>query len=252
MIDPWIAILLPFMLLLTRISAMFNVFPVFSWASIPLRVRVTMTLAVTFFFAAILPVPEVAKGHVHWLAALVLMGGEALVGGAIGLAVGILFTAVQQGGMLTSRSMGFAMANIVDPVTGQQARVIDLVFQMIFLLLFLATDGHHMLLQIGHISFEMFPVGEMPEIEMLVDGLIRASSAMLDYALRLAAPVLAGFLVLSVVLGVLARIAPEMNILMIGFPLRIALGLSLAAAVASTLDEFVMQLTQWVRLNLFL
>jgi flagellar biosynthetic protein FliR len=148
--------------------------------------------------------------------------------------------------------MGFAMARIIDPITGQQGRVIDLIFQMIFLLLFLATDGHHMLLQIAHISFDMFPVGEMPDVAMLVDGLVRASTTMLRYALRLAAPVLAGFLLLSVVLGVLARIAPEMNILMIGFPLRIALGLSLAAAIASTMDEFVMELTRWVQLNLFL
>jgi flagellar biosynthetic protein FliR len=239
------------MLLLTRISAMFNVFPVFSWASIPVRVRVVMTLAVTVFFATILPVPDAAKGHVHWMDAMVLMGGEAVIGGAIGLSVGIFFTAVQQGGVLASRSMGFAMARIVDPITGQEGKVLDMIFQVIFLLLFLATDGHHLLLQIADISFETFPVGEMPDLGLLVSGLIRASSAMLQYALRLAAPVLAGFLLLSVVLGVLARIAPEMNILMIGFPLRIALGLSLAAALASTLDEFVMELTQWVRLSMF-
>jgi flagellar biosynthesis protein FliR len=248
MTDAWIAALLPFLLVLVRVSAMFVVFPVFSWAAIPVRVRAAVALSITIFFAVILPVPQAARGHVHWVEAVLLMARELITGAGIGLTVGIFYQAVQQGGLLASRQMGFAMAQIVDPMTGQQGRVIDMIFQICFLLLFLITDGHHLLIRLMYLSYKTFPVGELPQLGLLVEGLVQASSAMLVYALRLASPVLAGFFVLSVVLGVLARIAPEMNILMIGFPLRVTLGLMLAAATAGVLDEFVAELTEWVTL----
>ncbi len=244
-------ILLPVMLLLGRTTAMMSVLPVFSWTALPMRVRAAMALTFTLFLGTVLPAPALAPGSTHWLAATLLLTREIALGLALGLAVGLVFLAVQQGGILASRQMGFAAAQIMDPTSGQEGRIVGMIFQMCFVLLFLMTGGHRMLLEVVYVSFEVFPLGGAFEPGLLAWGVLQASSAMLTFAVRLAMPLLAGFLILSVVLGVLARIAPEMNVLMISFPLRVSLGFFLASSTVPYLKVFNEEFAQWVRQFLF-
>ncbi len=239
-------ILLPFMLLLGRITAMVAVLPMFSWRSLPMRVRAAIALVLTFFFASIMPAPDPAVRNVHWMTGAVLMGGEVLCGLALGLAIALIFSAVQQGGIIASRQMGFAMARVIDPVSGQEGQVIGTLFQICFWLLLLVTGGHHLMIRIMHVSFEAFPIGQLPDLAGLTTGLVKASSVMLMYALKIAGPLLASTMLISVVLGVMARIAPEMNILMLGFPLRVGMGLLMAAATIPYFETFTQELTEWI------
>ena len=94
------------------------------------------------------------------------------------------------------------------------------------------------------------PVAGGPDFGALAAGVLAAGSAMLLFALKLAAPVLAGFLILAVVLGVLARVLPEMNILLMSLPLRVAVGLILAMAMLPLLQSFTYEVAEW--LNRFL
>ena len=90
------------------------------------------------------------------------------------------------------------------------------------------------------------PPGATPSIASLAEALVRAGSTMLLFSLKLAAPVLASFLVLGVLLAVLARVLPEMNVLLISFPLRVGLGLFMAAAIMPALHSFAGELAQWI------
>ena len=175
---------------------------------------------------------------------------EILCGAALGMAAALVFNAIEQGGVLIGRQMGFAMASILDPSTGQQTQPFGVYLEVVFTMLFLGAGGHHLLLQLIGRSYQVLPPGGEIDFGVLASGVLTAGSTMLVFALKLAAPVLAGFLILAVVLGVLARVLPEMNILMTSLPLRVLVGLMLAAAMVPLLQSFTEDLAGW--LNRFL
>ena len=237
--------LLGFMMVLTRISAFFIVLPVFGWKSIPVRIKVAITVLVTIFFSMIMP-STIEPREVSLLEAILLLANEATYGLALGLIVYLVFATVKFSGRIIERQMGLAMAQILDPLTGEQAQPLGMLLETIFILLFLSANGHHMFLLIISRSYEAFPAGNIPTIAVLASGIIKAGSTLLMAGLRLSAPILAAFLVLMVALAVLARIVPEMNILFISLPLRVGLGLLMAAIFVPFINGFVAEFADWM------
>ena len=131
------------------------------------------------------------------------------------------------------------MAEILDPLTGERTQPLGNLLEMMFILLFLSANGHHLFLLILSKSYETFPVGSTPTIPILVGGIVQASSTMLMAGLKLAAPMLAAFLLLLVVLAILARMIPEMNILFISLPLRVGMGLLMVVVFLPFISTFV-------------
>lgn len=241
---PWIEILLPPMLVMARVGAFVSVLPIFGWRSLPLRVRATVALVLTGFFAMLVPPPE--AGQVHWAWAGVLIAKESTCGLALGLALRLVFQSVEQGGRFASRQMGFALATVVDPNSGADAQPLSLFFEMTFSLFFVVAGGHHLLIRILAGSYETFPVARGPEIAEMTRGIVQAGSAMLTFALKMAGPLLAASLVMTVVLGILARAVPEMNILLLSFPLRIGTGFLMAILMLPHMNRFVGHLAGWM------
>ncbi len=243
--DLMIEKLLGFVMVLTRISAFFIVLPVFGWKSIPVRIKVAMTVLLTIFFSMITP-SAIEPREVSLLEAILLLVNEATYGLALGLIVYFVFATVKFSGRIIERQMGLAMAEILDPLTGERAQPLGMLLEMIFILLFLSANGHHMFLLIISRSYEAFPAGSIPTTAVLASGIIKAGSTMLVAGLRLSAPILAAFLVLMVALAVLARIVPEMNILFISLPLRVGLGLLMAAIFVPFINGFVAEFADWM------
>ncbi len=237
--------LLGFVMVLTRISVFFLVLPVFGWKSIPVRIKVAMTVLLTIFFSMITPL-AIESRQVSVLEAILLLTNEAIYGLALGLIVYLVFATVKFSGRIIERQMGLAMAQILDPLTGERAQPLGMLLEMIFILLFLSANGHHMFLLIISRSYETFPAGSIPTTAVLASGVIKAGSTLLVAGLRLAAPILAAFLVLMVALAVLARIVPEMNILFISLPLRVGLGLLMAAIFVPFINGFVAEFADWM------
>jgi flagellar biosynthetic protein FliR len=237
--------LLGFVLVLTRISAFFLVLPVFSWQVIPVRIKVALTLLLSMFFYVITPL-RVNPAEVSGPAVFVLLAGEAVYGLALGLIVTLLFSAVQVSGHIIEQQMGLTMAEIVDPLTGQEASPLSSLLETIFILLFLSANGHHLFLLVLSRSYEAFPPGVVPTIDLLTAGVIDTGSAMFIACLRLAAPMLAAFLILMVALALLARLVPEMNILFISMPVQAALGMFLAAVFMPFVSGFVGEMADWM------
>ena len=237
--------LLGFVMVLTRISAFFMVLPVFGWKSIPIRIKVATTVLVTVFFSMITPAPTVT-GSVCALEAGLLITNEAIYGLALALIVTAVFSVIKFSGRIIERQMGLAMAQVLDPLTGERAQPLGMLLEIIFIILFLSANGHHLFLLIISRSYETFPAGTIPTIPVLTEGVIKAGSTMFIASLRLAAPMLAAFLLLMVVLAVLARIVPEMNILFISLPLRVGLGLLMAAIFVPFINSFVAEFADWM------
>ncbi len=233
--------LLGFVMVLTRISAFFLTVPVFGWKVIPVRIKVAMTVLISVFFSFVAPWTINAE-EISPLQAALMMAYEATYGLALGLIVAVLFAPVKLGGRIVERQMGLAMAQVLDPLTGERVQPLGLLLETVFIVMFLSANGHHVFLTAISRSYETFPAGTVPTISVLATGVIKAGSAMLVMGLKIAAPILAAFLLLMVVLAVLARIMPEMNILFISLPLRVGMGLLMMAIfmpfVYSFMSEF--------------
>ena len=234
-----------FVMVLTRISAFFLVLPVFGWKSIPVRIKVAMTILITIFFSTIIPVP-IDSREVSAIESILFLANEATYGLALGLIAAFVFASVKFSGRIIERQMGLAMAQILDPLTGENTQALGALLEMIFILLFLSANGHHLFLLIISKSYEAFPAGSIPTISVLTSGIVKAGSTLLMAGLKLSAPILAAFLVLMVVLAVLARMIPEMNILFISMPLRVGLGLLMVAIFLPFIDTFVPEFADWM------
>ena len=241
--------LLPLLLVFVRMAAFIGFMPLFSWVALPRVSRVGLVLLLTVFFAAHMPRPTVPP-DVDLLTAFILILQEATTGVAIALAARLIYLAVQQGAMMAAQQMGFGDPGIFDPVTGTPSRPLASVFEMIFALLFFGIGGHHLLLAIMFRSFEVFPLAGGVNVPALAGGIAESSSQMLTFALELAAPVLAAFLIIGTLLALTARVMPEMNILLASFPLRVGLGLLMALAIMPSMQVFTEELARWMHRNI--
>jgi len=237
--------LLGFALILTRISAFFVVLPVFGWKTVPVQIKVAATILLSLFFYSIAPLPA-DLGHTSTLTAILLLGGEAMYGLALGLIIALLFSVVQLAGGMIEQQMGMTMSEIVDPLTENETSPFSSLMEMVFVLLFLSANGHHLFLLVLSRSYDAFPSGTMPTVGLLAGGVVHTSTAMFVASLRLAAPMLAAFLVLMVALALLARLVPEMDILFVTMPVRVALGMFLTIVFLPFVNSFVAEMADWM------
>jgi flagellar biosynthesis protein FliR len=236
-------ILTRFALVLTRLSAFFLVLPIFSWRAIPARIKVATLFLLSFFFAIFIPLSS-PMGVPSALQLILWMLNEATYGLALGLITVLLFSVVKCSGRIIERQMGLAMAEILDPLTGDRTQPLGGLLEILFILLFFAANGHHLLLQIILRSYQAFPIGTSPSIGVLTSGVVKAGSAMLVASLKLSAPILAAFIVMLVVLAIFARIVPDMNVLFISMPVRVGLGMIMVIVFIPFLQEFVTEFAE--------
>jgi flagellar biosynthetic protein FliR len=237
--------LLGFALVLTRLSGFFLVLPVFGWKAIPVQVKAAMSILLALFFCTVKPL-AIRSEEISAMTTIILLAGEAIYGLALGLIAALLFSVVQLSGRIAEQQMGMTMSEIVDPLTGEEAGELSSLMDMVFILLFLSANGHHLFLLILSKSYDAFPPGTVPRLDLLIEAVVSTSSIMFVACLRLAAPLLASFLVLMVALALLSRLVPEMDILLISMPARVALGLFLVAAFLPFVGGFVTEMADWM------
>ncbi len=238
-------IILGFVLVLTRVGAFFSVFPLFSWKVIPVRLKVTLALIASFLFAGLVDCPT-APDEVFGMQTVLMMINETIHGLGLGLICSLVFQAVAISARVIEQQMGLTMANVFDPFSGEQAESLSVMSETIFALLFLSIGGHHLLLRVIHKSFARYPLGSVPDLERLTQSLIEAGSTMLLLALQLSGPILAVSLLTLVVLAIMARIAPEANVLFLSFPLRVGMGLLMVGIFFPFMQQFVREFSDWL------
>jgi len=237
--------LLPFLLVLGRVSAFFAVMPIWSAKGIPTRVRAGLALVVAAAFTAVQG-PIMGEIPTQWLELSLLLVREILCGIVLGLAVAIVFAAIRQTSEIIHMQMGLADAEIIDPLTGEEPQPLGMLLEMAVLVLFLLSGGDLLLLKMIERSYEAFPIGHPASASVMAQAVLDAGTIMLVFGLQLAAPMLAAFMMLAVLLAVIARALPEMNVLMESLPLRVGLGLFMAAAMVPLLNTFTQDLGDWL------
>ncbi|MBA4263769.1 MAG: flagellar biosynthetic protein FliR [Comamonadaceae bacterium] len=223
-----------------RILAVFSSAPIFSSRSVPMRTRVGLALIVAVCAQAGLP-PQPLIGLTDPMAFQAVLQ-QVVLGVSIGLAVRIVFASVELAGEMIGLQMGLNFAGFFDPSTNSQTSTVGRFFGNMTMLLFVVLGGHLMLLQVVVASFETFPVGGNAFESINRLRLHELGSVMFRYGLWIALPMIGMLLFINIVLGIVSRIAPQMNAFAIGFPLTLSAGLLGIAFTLPMLDTPVIAL----------
>jgi len=210
---------------LVRVLALFSSAPLLSHRAIPLRIKVALGVAITVVVMPNVPAPPLADALTG--SGIALLAQNVLVGLVIGFTVRIVFAAFELAGELIGLQMGLSFAGFFNPASGSTENAVASFMSLIALLCFLSIDGHLMLVHALAESFRLFPLTGTPSIPLGFDGIVRIAADMFAIALTLALPFIAVLLLINIVLGVLARVAPQLNIFAVGFPLTLLAGMAL-------------------------
>jgi flagellar biosynthetic protein FliR len=223
---PWITTV---MLLTVRIAAVLLLTPVLYAVTMPMMVRALVVVALACIVA--MPFGHAASVAPADPAALtVAMLQEAAVGATLGLGILMAFAGFTVAGRLVDVQVGYGIGQVFDPLTRSRAPVLSAAFGLLAAVFFFIVDGHHALLRGIAYSVERFPVGRGWWGSAAAEPLVRQAGALFALGFALAAPIVLGLLLVEFALGVVSRNLPQMNMLVMGIPVKILVGL-LALAV---------------------
>ncbi|MCX8016909.1 MAG: flagellar biosynthetic protein FliR, partial [Rhodocyclaceae bacterium] len=195
---------------------------VFNNAAQPRRIRLVASLAVTLVLIPVLPpMPAIPAGS--WLG-FVVLGRELVIGLILGFTLRIAFAAIDVAGELIGMQMSLSFAVFYDPQNAGQTPVLAEFLGLIVLLLFLAMNGHLLTLSVLAESFRLLPVSVAPFSGGGFTHLLAWSSTLFSAGLLLALPLITALLIANLAMGVLARVAPQLNIFAVGFPVTLLAG----------------------------
>ena len=216
-LEIWIASFLwPFI----RILAMLATAPVFDNRTVQRRTRVGLAALIAILMMPLLPAPPVLSSA----QAIPVLIQQILIGVAMGFSMRLVFAAFEMAGDLLGLQMGLAFAQFIDPARGTQTPLIGSFLGVLAMLTFLVIDGHLLVIAAVVQSFELIPISANLAV-VNSQSIAMAGSIMFMLALQISLPVMAAVLISNIVLGILARAAPQLNVMSIGFSITIGVGL---------------------------
>ncbi len=216
----WVSPLLwPFL----RVLAMLGTMPVIGQRSVPMRLKVALAFLMALVMQPSLPAMPVVA--LDTPLALILVLQQVLIGLSIAFAVRIVFAAVEYAGEIGGLQMGLNFSGFFDPVTRSQSTALTSFFSVVVGLLFVVINGHLLLIAAVAQSFEAFPVGDAPFAFLRATRPELWGAEIFSLGLWIALPLIAMLLFANLVLGIIARVAQQMNIFAIGFPITMSVGL---------------------------
>lgn len=218
-LDAWIA---AFLFPLARILGLLASAPFFGNRAMPARIRLVAGLVITVALAPALPAPaQIPAGS--WVGLMVL-AQQVVIGLLLGFTLRIAFAAIDLAGELIGMQMGLSFAVFYDPQYGGQTPVLAEFLGLLATLVFLAMNGHLLALQVLAESFRLLPVGMSPLGPGGIQAFLAWTATLFAAGLLLALPLITALLIANLAMGVLARVAPQLNIFAVGFPVTLLAG----------------------------
>lgn len=230
-----------FLLIFVRVTSFFLMMPLFSYRTVPTHFKVGLGFFLSFIMYFTLDVPALEINSTYYL----LILKEALVGVLIGLMAYIILSAIQVAGGFIDFQMGFAIANVIDPQTGAQSPLMGQYFYVISLFFLLMVNGHHLILDGIYYSYRFIPLdqGWLPlGSKGVAEYVVRSFNTMFMIALQMSLPIVGSLFLVDVALGILARTFPQLNIFVVGIPIKIAVSFIILLIVMGTLMVAVSKL----------
>jgi flagellar biosynthetic protein FliR len=213
-----------FFLILTRVSVILFLFPFFSSRVIPVLTKAGLALVITVILYPVTDMSPGAFPATAWgMARMVL--SELIVGMILGLLVQMFFEGIRIMGQLVGFQTGFAITNILDPQSGMQVSILSNMAYLVAMVLFLLLNGHHILLGAMRESFQIIEVGSLNLNRQIFQRVMASSADMFVIAIKIGAPAIAALLFTKVAFGLITKLMPQMNIMIVAFPVQIVVGL---------------------------
>ena len=213
-----------FLLMLTRCSGIFMIAPFFGSLNIPVTIRAAAAFAFTLvLFPVVDGLGTVAAPPSVWAFAGSVLA-ELFIGWLIGFVAYVCFSAIHMAGKVMDMQVGFAVVNVMDPTSGQQIPLIGSLLYNLGIIVFLVTNGHHVIITALVESFRMVPLAAMQPNLSLTMLLVDFTNGIFVTGMKIAMPVTFAILLVNVALGILARTMPQMNIFVVGIPLQLMVG----------------------------
>lgn len=231
-----------FLLILVRVSCFVFVAPFFSMRNTPANVRVTLSFFTSLLlYQALTPAPAVAYSTVVEYAIIVMK--EAVVGLLIGLASNICMSIVNFAGSIADMETGLSMVTLMDPTTRENTSITGVLYQYVLMLMLLATGMYRYLFGALADTFELIPVnGAVFHSDILLESMITFLGDYVIIGFRIVLPIFCAILLLNAVLGILAKVSPQMNMFAVGIQLKVLVGLSvlfLTAGILPGISDFI-------------
>jgi flagellar biosynthesis protein FliR len=239
-----------FILVLVRMTGLFVTAPIFGRRNVPVYLKIGFS----FFLAMILvntltvPKPEYFN-NIYDFALLVLK--EFLVGVTIGYVSFLVFSAIYLAGQLIDMQTGFSMVSVLDPMSNIQVPVTSNFYFIISMLIFLSINGHHLLIQALFKSYNMIPLGNASFNQNLMSDIIRVFGDIFIIGFKISAPIIAAILITDVALGVISRTMPQLNVFVVGMPLKIILGVLIIYLSIPVFTEVISWMTGRMNTEVF-
>ncbi|WP_426990881.1 flagellar biosynthetic protein FliR [Cupriavidus sp. 30B13] len=212
-----------------RIGMVFAMTPILTGMPMPASVRIMLVLGLAVALGGVLP-NTTLRGAVDASDLLRAVGIEFSIGVVLALGVTLAFATFSVAGRILDIQIGFGIGQLFDPATRQNLPILTGAFSQLGLLCFFAVNGHHTVLRALAYSFEQFPMGEPWPLSESLPVVLRHAAGVFALGFSLVAPVVTCLLLVELGLGVVARNLPQMNMFVMGMPVKVIVGLSALAA----------------------
>lgn len=212
-----------FLLILVRISGFMVSAPIFSLRNVPMRVKTILAIAIAIVLFHVIPYEEVAYSTTVEYALVVIT--EMLAGLIMGFMANVAYYILSFAGQIIDQEIGFSMVNQFDPITSTQVTVTGNFYTYAVMMMVMITNMHHYLIRAIADSFQVIPVGGVVFDFNLYEVMKRFVIDYFVIGFRIVLPIFASLLVVNTILAILARVAPQMNMFVIGLQLKVFVGL---------------------------
>jgi flagellar biosynthetic protein FliR len=210
---------------LVRILALLSTAPALSHRAFPVRAKVALGVAIALVLAPVVHAPPL--GNALDAVFFETLVRNILVGATLGFAIRILFSGIELSGQMIGLQIGMSFGGFFNPEATDTDNPVANFISLLVLLIFLAIDGHLMVLYGLRQSFEIFPIAEQAPPMLAFDAIAGLGAQVFSIALSISLPILAVMLLINIVLGVMARVSPQLHVFAVGFPVTLFTGLTL-------------------------
>jgi len=208
---------------LVRILAVLGTAPVLSHRAIPVRAKVAMGVAIALIIAPAIQAPPLAGMiDASFFATLVR---NVLIGASLGFAIRVMFSGIELAGQMIGLQIGLSFGGFFNPEAADTDNPVANFISLLVLLIFLSIDGHLMVLYGLRQSFDVFPILDDGRRVLPFEALAGLGGQVFSIALSISLPILAVMLLINIVLGVMARVSPQLNLFAVGFPVTLSAGM---------------------------
>jgi len=208
---------------LVRVLALFGTAPALSHRAIPTASKVALGAAIALLLAPQLDAPPL--GNTLDAAFFALVVRNILIGATLGFTIRVVFSGVELAGQMIGLQIGLSMGGFFNPEAADTDNPVANVVALMVLLLFFGIDGHLMLIYGLRLSFDLMPIAGSGPMALGFDTVAGLGTQMFGVALTISLPILAVMLLINIVLGVMARVSPQLNLFAVGFPVTLCTGL---------------------------